>query len=163
MLCMWVREFCMLELMSIFNYFSRQMPAERRVFVPSVSQSSPNLPVQAIARANKEVEVVSVGQSRAPANYSPSQQEDIGKYAAMQGPTAASWHISSRLGHPVPESTARKFRDLYRAELERRKRKALDEYTAISCVAELPPKNVGDLCCYKTWTVRFKNTWENFV
>ena len=129
--------------MSILNYFSRRKPAERGSFVPSVSQTSRSLSSQAISSANKEVERAEAASTRraAPSNYSSAQRANIGKYAAIHGSTAASRHFSSTFGHPVPESTARKFRDIYRAELERRKRIALDEDT--DTVVELPPKKRG--------------------
>ena len=73
-----------------------------------------------VAVCNKEVEAVVVRQQKTKLyhSYSSKQRADIGRYAAQHGPTAASRQFTKELGHPVTESTARKFRDLYCKELE---------------------------------------------
>ena len=64
----------------------------------------------------------------------------MGKYASIHGPTAASREFLKRLSHRVPESTTRKYRDLYIRELERQH---TSETSSIPCVSSLPAKNQG--------------------
>ena len=53
--------------------------------------------------------------------YGEEVRASIGKYASVHGPTAAPCEFSKRHSHTVPESTTRKFRDLYVKELERQR------------------------------------------
>ena len=107
--------------MSILNYnISRKTPGpiDHGVYVPSVSQTS--------VSANNEVEKsqmsTTAGTSVTRFIYSATQCASIGigKYAAIHGPTAAYRDFSASC---VPESTVRKFCNIYHRELESRKRK----------------------------------------
>ena len=75
--------------------------------------------------------------------YTPTQRADnIGKYAAHHGASAACKHFKPLLGHDVPEPTARKFKNAYVNELERRKQEVPTDQ-CIAPVHELPPKKRG--------------------
>lgn len=96
-----------------------------------------------VAACNKEVETAIVKnerQTKQYCSYSAKERASIGRYAAQHGPTAAARHFSKLLGHPVPESTARKFRNLYRTELETNRKRHAESLPSIS---ELPPKKRG--------------------
>ena len=81
-------------------------------------------------------------------SYTSQQRASIGRYATQHGPTATSQHLAKLLGHSVPEATVRKFRDLYRKELESSRKQRAE---SIPIVSELPPKKrvrpllLGDL------------------
>ena len=94
---------------------------------------------------NKEVEAVVVRQQKTKLyhSYSSKQRADIGRYAAQHGPTAASRQFTKELGHPVTESTARKFRDLYCKELESSRKRHTE---SLPTIAELPPRKRAARC-----------------
>ena len=130
-------------IMSILNYFRRQTPQERGVFVPP-TVSTTGVSGEEIAACNNEVEAIirreDKQQKKLYHSYSSHQRADIGRYAAQHGPTAASRHFTKQLGHSVPESTARKFRDLYRKELESSRKRSAE---ALPTITELPPMKRG--------------------
>ena len=73
-------------------------------------------------------------------SYSPEVRVSMGKYASIHGLTPAFREFMKRLSHCVPESTARKYRDLYIRELERQRTSGT---FSILCVPTLPVKNWG--------------------
>ena len=93
-------------------------PVARGVFLPT---STPSLSATAISSCNAMVEEALQGkrQHKVTARhvYSPSQRAEIGKYTLSNGPSAACRHFRSSLGHNLPESTARKFRNIYCQEI----------------------------------------------
>ena len=130
--------------MSILNFFKRKIPQERGIFLPS-PVSTRCISEEEVAACNKEVEAVVVQQQdekqkKQYHSYSSQQRADIVKYAAEHGPTAASRHFTKLLGHSVPESTARKYRDLYCKVLESNRKRHAESLPIIS---ELPPKKRG--------------------
>ena len=77
-----------------------------------------------------------------PRVYSPETRAEtgrLGRLALNIGPTAAAKRVSRKLGFPVNESTARRFKKLY---LEERKAKRLREEDDLT-VAEIPLKKRG--------------------
>ena len=50
--------------------------------------------------------------------YSAERRASIGKYASLHGQAAAVKHFTGICGYVVPESTVRKFRDAYYADLK---------------------------------------------
>ena len=134
--------------MSILNYFRRKTPKDRGEFLPEVTEASSSLSERTISSANNEVRQVSdtaalkaKRQKTEQHSYSGCTCASIGRYASLHGPTAASREFSKRLNHRVPESTARKFRDLYVRELERQRINGSP--SAISSVLDLPVKIRG--------------------
>ena len=112
-------------------------PIARGVFLPT---STPSLSATAISSCNAMVEEALEGkrQHKVTAHhvYSPGQCTEIGKYTLSIGPSAACRHFRFSLGHNLPESTARKFRDIYCVKLS--KQRARSEPS--DSVDELPPK-----------------------
>ena len=127
--------------MSILNIFKWKTPQERGIFLPT-PVSNHCISKQEVAACNKEVETVVVQQQQMKQyhSYSSQQRAHIGKYAAQHGPTAASRHFTKLQGHSVAESTACKFRDLYRKELESSRKRHAESLPTIS---ELPPRKRG--------------------
>ena len=128
--------------MSILNYFKRKKPEERRIFLPA-PVSTECISEEDVALCNKEVEAVIVRQENTKQpyhSYSSQQRADIGRYAAQHGPTAASRHFTKQLGHPVPESTPRKYSDFYRKELESSRKRHAE---SLPTITELPPRKRG--------------------
>ena len=108
--------------MSLLNYFQRKDSKDEGIFLPE-PQEGGELPKEVIESANAAVLALEIPP---PAKRKPTTQHvydaktraDIGKYAAHHGPTAAVKHFTKVCGHRIPESTARKFRDAYVAELK---------------------------------------------
>ena len=96
-----------------------------------------------VALCNKEVEAVIEKQQNTKQpyrSYLSQQQADIGRYTSQHGPTAASQHFTKQLRHPVPVSTARKYRNLYHKELESSWKRHAESFPTIT---ELPPRKRG--------------------
>ena len=110
--------------MSLLNYFRKKTPEEEGVFLPKVDEGV--LPGDIVAAANARVGDSASEEPRRKRRkttqhyYSPEIRAAIGKYASLHGPAAAVRHFSSLpvCGHVVPESTVRKFRNDYHAELK---------------------------------------------
>ena len=132
---------------SILKYFTAR---------PHSSLPNPNGPLStrispaAISSANDEVRLVLTEQAssencvqsrkgKKPCVYSPETRAEIGSLALNIGPTAAAKRVSRKLGFPVNESTACRFKKLY---LEERKAKRLREEDDLT-VAEIPLKKRG--------------------
>ena len=62
------------------------------------------------------------------------------RYATQCRPMAASRHFTKQLGYPVPESTARKYLNLYRKELKASRKRHAD---SLSTITELPLRKRG--------------------
>ena len=52
-------------------------------------------------------------------SYDAKTRAQIGEYTYNNGPAAAVHHFLMLLGHRIPESTTRKFRDAYVMELKK--------------------------------------------
>ena len=109
--------------MSLLNYFRKKTPEEQGVFLPKAANRE--LPSEVLASANAQVgesaSEIEPRRKRAKVtqhSYSDETRASIGKYASLRGPAATVRHFSGICGHAVPESTVRKFRDIYRAELK---------------------------------------------
>ena len=133
--------------MSILNYFKQKAPQERGIFLPiPLSIDGTCIFEVEIAVYNKEVETVVQQQNERQMkqyySYTSQQRANIGRYASHHGPTAAAQHFTKLLGHPVPESTARTFRDLYCNELESSRKRHAESPPTIP-ISELPPRKRG--------------------
>ena len=130
--------------MSLYNYFKKQPPVQRGVFVPSTAGTCPKLSAADVASCNSQVESTEKKEKTKVTyhKYTPAQRADIGKYAAHHGGSAACKHFKALLGHDLPEPTARKFKNAYVNELERRKREVPTDQ-CIAPVDELPPRKRG--------------------
>ena len=136
--------------MSILQYFT----ARRGGPLPNPNGPlSTKIPPAAISSANAEVRSVLTGEEDSSAStssdrsrkgkkphvYSPKTRAEIGRLASNIGATSAAKRVSRKLGFPVNESTARRFKKLY---LQERKVKRLREEEDLT-VAELPLKKRG--------------------
>ena len=132
--------------MSILNYFWREK-RQQVEFLPSPSDFSSDLSSGVLA-ANQQVSNASsepltskrrkVGERH---NYSPKMHASIGHYTALHGLKCATLYFEKQLGHNVPESTCRKFRDAYNKEVQKQA-KELGPCEAIE-VTELAKKPLG--------------------
>ena len=112
--------------MSILNYFRRKDSADNGLFLPAPQHGSEeDLPCEIIESANSAVGELA---SDEPApkrrkttihTYDAKVRAQISKYTSQNDPQAAVNHFSKSCGHKIPESTLRKFRDAYLAELKR--------------------------------------------
>ena len=120
--------------MSILKYFSKTRA------LPSVEESQ--IGEKATAEANKRVAEVMIeqhqsGRKRKPTFHSEEVRAKIGKYAAIHGTASARRHFKPEL-EDLPESTVRKYKQLYEKEVSyRTKRNDVREITS------LPPKKRG--------------------
>ena len=73
--------------------------------------------------------------------YSEEVRAAIGKYAAHHGPAATARHFTRQLRWNVCESTVRKFRDLYKVELQCQA--ATSMHHEPIAVTTLPPRQHG--------------------
>lgn len=148
--------------MSLLNYFKRKTPEERGIFLPT-PVTTESISEEEVAACNKEVETAIVKnerQTKQYCSYSAKERASIGRYAAQHGPTAAARHFSKLLGHPVPESTARKFRNLYRTELETNRKRHAESLPSIS---ELPPKKRGRPLLIGDLIAQFRTTYACYA
>ena len=132
--------------MSILNYFRREK-RQQGEFLPSPSDFSSDLS-SSVRVANQQVRNASseppstkrrkVGERH---TYSPKKLASIGHYTALHGPKRATVYFEKLLGHSVPESTCRKFRDAYNKEVQKQA-KELGPCDTIE-VTELPKKPLG--------------------
>lgn len=129
--------------MSILNFFKRTSPQERGIFVPP-AVATDSLFAYEIATCNNEVQPVQQrvqgGQPKQYHSYSSKYWAEIRHYAAQHGHTSASRRFAKLLGHPVPESTVRKYRNPHHKELEGSRKCHAD---SIPDITELPLKKRG--------------------
>ena len=129
--------------MLILNYFRRKDSASTGVFLP-VPSGEGVLSTATVESANSCVgELASEPPSKrgkvTQQTYDPKTRAQIGKYAAHHGPQAVVRHFSKLRGHSIPESTTRKFRDAYLAEL---KKQSAAGSAGPVCVETLPTKPI---------------------
>ena len=105
---------------SILNYFKRNAPQDIGEFLPDPTESSTSISECSITLANDEVHPLTEPKPKRrktePHTYYEKTRADIG---STNGPTAAARMFLKRLGHPVPETTVRKFRNLYLIEFNK--------------------------------------------
>jgi len=122
--------------MSLLDYFrlqrSRSLPNPRGPLSNKISSA-------AIASANSEVRAVLNGEpsgelsmntghsckGKKPHAYSHKKRAEIGKLAGQVGPSEAAGRFSRKLGHPLNESTARRFKAL--CGKEKQKKRLIEE------------------------------------
>lgn len=83
-----------------------------------------------------------------PHTYDAQTRAQIGKYASHHGPQAAVRHFTRLRGHAVPESTARKFRDAYVAELKKQSAAGSTDPVDVETLSTWPrgrPLMLGDI------------------
>ena len=107
--------------MSLFKYFKREAAVDRGEFLPEETDRSTSIANQEVRAVVDEAKAKPKRRKVEPCLYSAETRAAIGKYASINGPTAAARDFSKKLGHPVPESMARKYRGLYLSELEKQR------------------------------------------
>lgn len=100
--------------MSILNYFKKTGPG--------LPQSSAKLSVSALTSANRHVDQAieaHTSHKRGTYHHYPDAMRlRIGRYAKVNGVSAAVRHFQTELGHPINESTVRTFRKRFDGLLE---------------------------------------------
>ena len=108
---------------SILNYFKRKAPQDVGEFLPDPTESSSSISERSITLTNDEVRPLTEPKPKwrktEQHTYCEKTRADIGKYPTTKKPAAAACMFTKRLGHPVPESTVRKFCNLYLIELDK--------------------------------------------
>lgn len=103
--------------------FLKENPKEQGVCLPKASNRELSSEVVASANAQVGESVSEIEPTRKQAkviqhSYSDEKRASISKYASLHGPAAAVRQFFKICGHLAPESTARKLRHVYYAELK---------------------------------------------
>ena len=130
---------------SILNYFKRKAPQEVGKFLPDPTESSSSISECSLMLANDEVRLLTEPKPKRRKTkqhtYCEKTRADIGRYASTNGPTAAARMFSKSLGHPVPESTVRKFCNLHLIKLNKQHQST--SASEVPRVVSLPLKICG--------------------
>ena len=95
------------------------MPKGKGIFVPVPFNAEEEAVNDAVGdKANDLLATAKRRKTTSQHAYSEEVRAAIGKYTAHHGPAAAVRHFTRQLRWNVPESTVRKFRDLYKVELQ---------------------------------------------
>ncbi|XP_062521821.1 uncharacterized protein LOC134196634 [Corticium candelabrum] len=107
--------------MSICNFFQRITPKDKSVFVPIPFNAEEEAANDAVGDEDNDLLALRAKRRKTTSQhtYSEEVRAAIGKYTAHHGPAAAVRDFTRQLRWNVPESTVRKFRDLYKVELQR--------------------------------------------
>ena len=129
----------------IVNYIHQKHPRDQGKFLPETTEASSVLSERAITCGYDEVRCsITEGKTKwckvQQHSYSEETRASLGRYASIHGPTSAAHEFSIKLGHSVPESTARKYRDLYLKELEKQREASS---SSIPTVTSLPLNSRG--------------------
>ena len=128
--------------MSLLRYFSQ---TETGPGLPS-PESTPELSSKEISTANRRVErqYQREGEPRAKrgeyTDWKESERAEIGRYASEHGVTKAIRYYERKLHRKMPETTVRRFRNLYRVTL---KEKLCETYDGDVNVDFIPKKPRG--------------------
>ena len=144
--------------MLICDFFQHITPKEKSIFVPVPVNGEEEVANDAVGDENTDLLATAKRRNMTSQHmYSEEVRAAIGKYAAHHGHAAAARHFTRQLRWNVPESTVRKFRDLYKVELQRQA--ATSTHHGPIAVTTLPPRQrgrspmLGDLDC----VVRLRN------
>ena len=126
--------------MSLLKYFKKKdaLPTHEQAGIGQRETEEANKRVSAV------LETSITGKKRKPEKHSEETRAIIEKYAALNGAAAARRHFRSELGD-LPESTVRKYKNLYTTELAARvKQNDTSEITTLPMKKRGRPLTLGE-------------------